>query len=59
MEQNVKELLDAVAKFEQNRDKFEPVKIRENSLRFSRARFEAEIKSYVEKKYENFKEKIK
>ena len=59
MEQNVKELLDAVAKFEQNRDKFEPVKIRENSLRFSRARFEAEIKSYVEKKYEKFKEKIK
>nr|WP_315014148.1 glycosyltransferase family 4 protein [uncultured Campylobacter sp.] len=59
MEQNVKELLDAVAKFEQNRDKFEPVKIRENSLRFSRARFEAEIKSCVEKKYEKFKEKIK
>ena len=56
MEQNVKELLDAVAKFEQNRDKFEPVKIRENSLRFSRARFEAEIKSYVEKKYEEFKD---
>lgn len=57
MEQNVKELLDAVAKFDQNRDKFEPVKIRENSLRFSRARFEAEIKSYVEKKYEEFKER--
>ena len=56
MEQNVKELLDAVAKFEQNRDKFKPVKIRENSLRFSRARFEAEIKSYVEKKYEEFKD---
>jgi len=59
MEQNTKEMLAAVAKFEQNRDKFEPVKIRENSLRFSRARFEAEIKSYVEKKYEKFKEKIK
>ena len=59
MEQNTKEMLAAVAKFEQNHDKFEPVKIRENSLRFSRARFEAEIKSYVEKKYEKFKEKIK
>jgi len=56
MEQNVKELLGAVVKFEQNRDKFEPVKIRENSLRFSRVRFEAEIKSYVEKKYEEFKD---
>ena len=56
MEQNTKELLAAVAKFEQNYDKFEPQKIRENSLKFSRARFEAEIKSYVEKKYEEFKD---
>ena len=56
MEQNAKELLAAVAKFEQNYDKFEPVKIRENSLKFSRARFETEIKSYVEKKYEEFKD---
>ena len=56
MEQNTKELLAAVAKFEQNYDKFEPAKIRENSLKFSRARFEVEIKSYVEKKYEEFKD---
>ena len=56
MEQNAKELLAAVAKFEQNYDKFEPIKIRENSLKFSRARFESEIKSYVEKKYEEFKD---
>lgn len=56
MEQNTKELLAAVAKFEQNYDKFEPAKIRENSLKFLRARFEAEIKSYVEKKYEEFKD---
>lgn len=56
MEQNTKELLAAVAKFEQNYDKFEPAKIRENSLKFSHARFEAEIKSYVEKKYEEFKD---
>ena len=56
MEQNTKELLAAVAKLEQNYDKFEPIKIRENSLKFSRARFEAEIKSYVEKKYEEFKD---
>ena len=56
MEQNAKELLAAVAKFEQNYDKFEPTKIRENSLKFSRARFEVEIKSYVDKKYEEFKD---
>ncbi|WP_103578082.1 glycosyltransferase family 4 protein [Campylobacter concisus] len=57
MEQNTKELLAAVAKFEQNYDKFEPIKIRKNSLKFSRTRFESEIKSYVEKKYEEFKER--
>ena len=55
MEQNTKELLEAVAKFEQSYEKFEPVKIRENSLKFSRSRFEAEIKSYVERKYEEFR----
>lgn len=55
MEQNTKELLAAVAKFEQNYDKFEPAKIRENSLKFSRARFEAEIKSYVEKNMRNLR----
>ena len=59
MEQNAKELLAAVAKFEQNYDKFEPQKIRENSLKFSRARFEAEIKSYVEEKYNKFKVGLK
>ena len=57
MEQNIRELLAAVDKFEQSYDKFEPIKIRENSLKFSRTRFEAEIKSYVEKKYEEFKER--
>lgn len=57
MEQNVRELLATVDKFEQSYDKFEPIKIRENSLKFSRARFESEIKSYVEKKYEEFKER--
>lgn len=56
MEQNIRELLATVDKFEQSYDKFEPIKIRENSLKFSRTRFESEIKSYVEKKYEEFKE---
>ena len=57
MEQNIRELLATVDKFEQSYDKFEPIKIRENSLKFSRTRFESEIKSYVEKKYEEFKER--
>lgn len=57
MEQNIRELLAAVDKFEQSYDKFDPIKIRENSLKFSRTRFESEIKSYVEKKYEEFKER--
>ena len=57
MEQNIRELLAAVDKFEQSYYNFEPIKIRENSLKFSRARFESEIKSYVEKKYEEFKER--
>ena len=56
MEQNIRELLATVDKFEQSYDKFEPINIRENSLKFSRTRFESEIKSYVEKKYEEFKE---
>ena len=57
MEQNIRELLAAVDRFEQSYDKFDPIKIRENSLKFSRTRFEYEIKSYVEKKYEEFKER--
>lgn len=57
MEQNIRELLATVDKFEQSYDKFEPIKIRENSLKFSRARFESEIKSYVEKRYGEFKER--
>ena len=57
MEQNIRELLATVDKFEQCYYKFEPIKIRENSLKFSRTRFESEIKSYVEKKYEEFKER--
>ena len=56
MQQNIRDLLATVDKFEQSYDNFEPITIRENSLKFSRTRFESEIKSYVEKKYEEFKE---
>jgi glycosyltransferase involved in cell wall biosynthesis len=55
MEQTVEALLEAVEKFENNIDSFEPKKIRENALRFSKERFEKEIKEFVEEKYEIFK----
>ncbi len=55
MEQTVEALLEAVEKFENNIDSFELKKIRENALRFSKERFEKEIKEFVEEKYEIFK----
>jgi len=59
MEQNIEALLEAVEKFEKNSDSFEPQKIRENALRFSKERFEKEIQEFVEEKYKIFiKERI-
>ena len=55
MEQTVDALLEAVEKFEKNSDSFEPKKIRENALRFSKERFEKEIEAFVNEKYEIFK----
>lgn len=54
MEQTVGALLEAVDKFEKNSSSFDPKKIRENALRFSRDRFEREIKNFVEEKYRSF-----
>lgn len=58
-EQNMDDLLNAIKKFESNADKFDPVIIRQNALRFSKERFEKEIKEYVEQKYMEFKEGLK
>ena len=55
IEQTVDALLEAVEKFEKNSDSFEPKKIRENALRFSKERFEKEIEAFVNEKYEIFK----
>ena len=55
MEQSVEALLEAVEKFEKNNDSFEAQKVRENALRFSKERFEKEIKEFVNEKYEIFK----
>ncbi len=56
MEQDVLSILKAVETFESNIDKFDPRKIRQNALRFSKDRFEKEIKEFVEEKYHLFKE---
>lgn len=59
IEQSVEALLEAVEKFENNIDSFEPQKIRENALKFSKERFEKEIKEFIEEKYEIFyKDKV-
>jgi len=52
-EQIVDSLLDAINKFETL--KFNPVEIREHSLKFSKKRFEKEIEEFVNEKYEIFK----
>lgn len=54
-EQSVDSLIEATHKFEKNIDKFDPKKIRENAERFSKTRFEKEIKKFIEEKYETFK----
>ena len=53
--QTIKDILEAVEKFEKNIDNFKPKTIRENSLKFSKERFEKEIKEFVIKKYQEFK----
>lgn len=53
-EQNEASLNEAVAKFEKTSDKFDPQAIRQNALKFSKERFEREIKRLVEDSYEKF-----
>lgn len=55
--QSVESIVKAVEKFEKIYDQFDPISIRENSLRFSPERFRKEIEKVVnEKKYEHDKE---
>lgn len=51
-EQTQAHIIDAVNRFEQM--KFDFKKIRENALRFSKIRFEKEIREFVEEKYNDF-----
>lgn len=55
-EQSVESLNNAVAFFEKHCDKFDKKNIRNNALRFSRQRFDFEIKSYIENKFKEFKQ---
>ncbi|MBR8463712.1 glycosyltransferase family 4 protein [Campylobacter sp. faydin G-24] len=56
-EQSIQSLLQAIDKFERNIDVFDISKIRKNALKFSKERFEYEIKNFVEQKYQEFKER--
>ena len=51
--QTIEHIIDAVKRFELM--KFDYQEIRDNALRFSKKRFEKEIKEFVERKYEDFK----
>jgi glycosyltransferase involved in cell wall biosynthesis len=55
MKQDVQTLVDAVNKFEKMQDNFDPKIIRENALKFSRYRFEEEIRKFIEEKYHEFR----
>ena len=55
-EQNVESICNAVVEFEKTN--FSPEEIRQNALRFSKERFEKEMKDYVETKYAEFKAEV-
>jgi len=54
-EQTIESLLNAIQKFENNCENFNAEEIRKHALKFSKERFEKEIKEFVEEKYEIFK----
>ncbi|MCL0132687.1 glycosyltransferase family 4 protein, partial [Klebsiella pneumoniae] len=52
--QDVSSVVDAVSKFDNLIDKVDPIDCRHNAMNFSRERFQTEIKSYVEDKWNIF-----
>ncbi len=52
--QDYKELASVIESFESNTGKFDCHKIRENSLRFNRERFENDLKKFIEEKYQEY-----
>ncbi len=57
-EQNHTSIIEAVNTFEKNKNNFNPEIMRQNSERFSRERFEKEIRNFVETKYIEFKSRL-
>ncbi len=52
--QDYKDLKNAVEIFESNPRRFDVYKVRENSLKFSKTRFEAVFKGFIEEKYQEY-----
>jgi len=57
-EQTVPSLNEAIDIFEENHDRFDGNAIKDNTLRFSRERFKAEIKEYIEDKWDKHSREI-
>jgi len=53
--QDGKDLAAAVENFESKSSMFDPYRIRENSLKFGRERFEKDLKKFIEEKYEEYR----
>ncbi len=53
-EQTPQAIIDAVLHFEKNKDKFNPIRIREQVLSFDRAQFKNKIEAYITKTIERF-----
>jgi len=58
-EQDVKQVIEAVLAFESSKTKISPYACRERAEKFSEFRFEKEFENYIEKKWDEFKGKIK
>ncbi len=58
-EQTIDSLIEAVSRFEQASDKFNPSVCRQNAVRFSPERFRNEFSAFVEKEWEIFQNKLK
>ncbi|EPK0738421.1 glycosyltransferase family 4 protein [Klebsiella aerogenes] len=54
--QNISSVIDAVNKLDELRDTVSPEDCRNNAIKFSRERFDSEMKSYIDSKWYSFKE---
>ena len=54
MNKQLMSLIDAIIKFEEIQDTFNPEVIRKNAERFSKTRFKEELQIFVEQKFREF-----